>query len=221
VRETGYETTAEREGKAAYVFTAAGKWEQELRGANWRKPEGGDTVFVSRLEEHPVVLVSWDDAAAYCRWAGKRLPTEAEWEYAARGGTQTTCWWGDGHPGSRRVANIADEALKRQFPDQKIMTDYDDGYVRSAPVGSFEPNPFGLHDMIGNVWEWTADWYDGNYYQNSPSRNPTGPSTGGWKVIRGGSWLAEPQYVRSTKRASNQPFIQNSHLGFRCAQDAQ
>jgi formylglycine-generating enzyme required for sulfatase activity len=219
-RETGYETTAEKEGKA-YAYVSDDKW-TEVSGANWRKPEGGETVFVSNRDEHPVVSVSWYDAEAYCRWAGKRLPTEAEFEYALRAGTQTTYWWGDGNPGSRRVANIADETNKQKFPGRPwpIMNGYDDGYARTAPVGSFESNPWGLHDMIGNVWEWTADWYDSNYYQNSPSRNPTGPTSGQYRVIRGGSWLDAPQFVRSAVRVWLTPTNRYAIVGFRCAQDA-
>jgi formylglycine-generating enzyme required for sulfatase activity len=153
VQETGYQTTAEKEGKA-WAYVQDDTW-TEVSGANWRKPEGGETVFVSNRDEHPVVSMSWYDAEAYCRWAGKRLPTEAEFEYAVRAGTQTTYWWGNGNPGSRRVANIADMTNKQRFPGRPwpIMDGYDDGYGRTAPVGSFEPNPFGLHDMIGNVWE--------------------------------------------------------------------
>jgi sulfatase modifying factor 1 len=139
VRETSYETTAEREGRAAGV-TSGGEWEV-IPGPNWRKPEGGKTVFESNREEHPVVSVSWYDVDAYCRWADKRLPTEAEFEYASRAGTRTIDWWGDGNLGSQRAANIADEFAKRQFPDLPIMAGYDDGYERSAPVGSFDPNP--------------------------------------------------------------------------------
>jgi formylglycine-generating enzyme required for sulfatase activity len=197
VQETGYKTTAEKAGTASAGVLEKGffwdSWKRkEIRGANWRKPEGGETVFVTNREEHPVVAVSWDDAEAYCRWAGKRLPTEAEFEYADRGGTRTTSWWGDGPPGSRRVANLADETAKRQFGWAWAWSGYEDGYARTAPVGSFEPNPFGLYDTTGNVWEWTADWYGEDYYGQSPRHNPTGPSSGTARVLRGGSGAATP-----------------------------
>jgi len=214
VQDTAYVTTAEKEGKA-WAYVQDDRW-TEVNGANWRKPEGGETVFVSNRDEHPVVAVSWYDADAYCRWAGKRLPTEAEFEYATRAGTQTTYWWGDGNPGSRRVANIADMTNKQRFPGRPwpIMEGHDDGYARTAPVGSFEPNPWGLHDMIGNVSEWTADWYGKEYYERSPTHNPTGPSDGESRVLRGGSWNSEPRNMRS---ASLGPTWRNGNIGFRCA----
>ena len=216
-RETGHETTAEKEGKA-WVYVQDDKW-TEVSGANWRKPEGGETVFVSNREAHPVVSVSWHDSEAYCRHYGQRLPTEAEFEYALRAGTQTTYWWGDGNPGSRRVANLADLTNKRQFPGRPwpIMEGYDDGYARTAPVGSYEPNPFGLYDMTGNAAEWTGDWYGETYYQTSPSRNPTGAANGTARVLRGGSWINEPQNVRSAYRNKSTPMTRSDHIGFRCA----
>ena len=209
VQQTSYRTTAEREGKT-----------EEVSGAHWRKPEGGETVFNSNREEHPVVSVSWEDAQAYCRWAEKRLPTEAEFEYATRANTETKYWWGNDNPGSRRVANIGDESAKRQYSNWTIMTGYDDGYVRTAPVGSFETNPFGLHDMTGNVWEWTADWYDEQYYGSRPPKNPKGPSKGDYRVIRGGSWSSGPDVVRSAYRTRDTPTHRDAAVGFRCAQDS-
>ena len=217
VQQTNHRTTAEQEGKA-FEYSDNGKWEK-VRGAHWRKPEGGETVFDSHREEHPVVSVSWEDAQAYCSWAEKRLPMEAEFEYATRAGTETKYWWGNGNPGSRQVANVGDESLKRQYSDWPIMAGYDDGSVRTAPVGSFEPNPFGLHDMTGNVWEWTDDWYDEQYYVSSSTKNPSGPSGGTKKVFRGGSWTNKPADVRSARRRSATPTESYVSIGFRCAQD--
>ncbi|NGZ59227.1 MAG: hypothetical protein CV081_01825 [Nitrospira sp. LK265] len=215
IQQTGYRTTAEREG-SAWSFVEVKGWE-EVKGANWQKPEAGATVFDSGRADHPVVCVSWDDAQAYCQWAGKRLPTEAEFEYAMRAGTTTRYWWGDGNPGARRVENIADESAKHLL--SPIMSGYNDGYERTAPVGSFEANPWELHDMNGNVAEWTADWYDSNYYAKSPERNPKGPSSGEFRVLRGGSWDSVPDVVRSAVRDRTIPTTRNDHIGFRCAQD--
>lgn len=215
VQQTRYRTTAERED-SAWVFVESKGWE-EVKGASWQKPEGSASVFQTSREEHPVVAVSWDDAVSFCRWAGKRLPTEAEWEYAARAGTTTRYWWGQGNPGIRRVENIADEAVKNLL--KVIMSGYDDGAVRTAPVGSYETNPWGLHDISGNVREWTADWSDANYYTKSSARNPTGPASGEYRVLRGGSWLNVPDYVRSALRDRDSPARRNDRIGFRCAQD--
>ena len=202
VRDTSYRSTAEQKDKA-FALTSAGKWE-EVNGAHWQKPEGGDTVFDSNRQEHPVVEVSWEDAQSYCRWAAKRLPTEAEFEYATRAGTETKYWWGQSHPGSRLVANI----------DQD-----DDGYVRTAPVGSFDANPFGLYDMTGNVAEWTADGYYHEYYANSPLTNPSGPSGVTIRVIRGGSWGDGWYQTRSAHRFFGFQDFAIAANGFRCAQD--
>lgn len=188
VKQTSYRTTAEQEGEA-WVYpksSVAASPETIIRGASWRHPDGDASVFDYDLEDHPVVTVSWEDAQTYCRWAGKRLPTEAEFEYATRARTKTKYWWGNGNPGSRLIANVGDESLKRQYSDWPIMVGYDDGSVRTAPVGSFEANQFGLHNMTGNVWEWTADWFDEYYYESSPRKNPQGPSKSSprWVLVR-------------------------------------
>ncbi len=215
VQQTGHQTAAEQEGSAK-VFVEGKGWE-DLKGASWRKPEAGATVFDSNRAEHPVVSVTWVDARAYCRWAGKRLPTEAEFEYAMRAGTTTTYWWGEGSPGSRRVENVADEAATHLL--KGVMSEYNDGTVRTAPGGIYEANPWGLHDMSGNVSEWVADWYGADYYESSPAHNPKGPSSGQYRVLRGGSWDDEPDLVRSAYRNRNTPTNRNDDIGFRCAQD--
>ena len=219
VHDTGYQTTAERAGQAR-AFGRDGAW-ADVPGASWLKPEGVDTVFASDRAEHPVVSVSWHDAAGYCRHYGKRLPTEAEFEYVLRAGTQTTYWWGNGPPGSRRVANLADLTYLLWFPmtSWSIVEGYIDGYGRTAPVGSFEANPWGLYDMEGNVAEWVADWYDDSYYRHSPSNNPIGPWLGEYRVIRGGSWNASLPEVRSSYRDMGMPDDQSAAIGFRCAQN--
>jgi len=217
VQATGLQTTAERKGTAR-VYVKGKGWEP-VNGASWRQPEGEATVFVSNRREHPVVAVSWEDANTYCRHYGRRLPTEAEWEYAARAGTSTRYWWGNGNPGSRRVANIADESAK-QF-GTTIITGYNDGYARTAPVGFYDANSWGLHDMIGNVSEWTADWYGKDYYQKSPYRDPKGLSSGTHKMFRGGSWINQLRNVRSAKREGYPPSTRGDLLGFRCAQDSE
>lgn len=176
-------------------------------------------------DNHPIVNVSYDDAVNYCKWAGVRLPTEAEWEYAARGGNtglnekpRYIFVWGDETPkGKGGYGNFTDESIKKEFFDWIIFEGYDDGYFYTAPVGSFSPNEFGLYDMAGNVWEFCADWYDENYYQHSPARNPQGPSSGSYRVLRGGSWsTGNSNYLRTAIRKKFNSGPGGGGLGFRC-----
>ncbi len=161
---------------------------------------------------HPVVGVFWDEAKAYAEWAGKRLPTEAEWEKAARGGLVGRRFpWGDSDPDGTQ-SNFADKSADRDWSDKTV----DDGYQRTAPVGSFTPNGYGLYDMAGNVREWCADWYDSGYYANSPNRNPTGPGSGTERVARGGVWFYGPGGLRVANRVMLRPKFASVNLGFRC-----
>ena len=169
-------------------------------GDNW--PTWNDVAKYSPTDDYPMIYISWDDATAYATWARKRLPTEAEWEYAARGGlTGKRYPWGDDI--------IHDNANYLGIAGK-------DRWDSISPVGSFEFNGYGLYDVAGNVFEWCNDWYDENYYSNSPERNPRGPSLGVTRVLRGGSWHFGPLYQRVAFRLTCEPVHIHNYLGFRC-----
>jgi formylglycine-generating enzyme required for sulfatase activity len=253
VRATGYGTIAERTPKAedypgaapdrlvagSVVFAPPDgpvplddhlRWWSYVKGADWRHPEGPGSNLLGR-EKHPVVHVAYDDALAFCRWAGKRLPTEAEFEFAARGGLekQKYAWGNEFRPGGKWMANI----WQGQFPFRNTC---EDGYRAIAPVGSFAPNGYGLFDLAGNVWQWCSDWYRYDYYQklagsSQPVANPQGPpdsadpSEPGMakRVMRGGSYLCSDQYCTAYEvgaRGKGAADTGTNHLGFRCAKSA-
>jgi sulfatase modifying factor 1 len=229
VRTTGHVTEAERFGWS-FVFAgllpdefpdtrgvAESTWWRQVYGAEWRHPEGPHSGIADRLD-HPVVHVSWNDAQAYCRWVGRRLPTEAEWEYAARGGLEGRSFpWGDDlEPEGRHRMNV----WQGEFPAHNTCAD---GHYGTAPVDAFAPNGYGLHGMTGNVWEWCSDWYGAAYYQTSPHDNPGGPTSGTARVMRGGSYLCHASYCRRYRvaaRSANAPDSTTGNLGFRCVSDA-
>ena len=206
------------------------QWWAWTPGADWKHPEGPGSHIEGR-DNHPVVHVSWDDATAYAKWAGKRLPTEAEWEFAARGGLEKKIYsWGDEPPSDKRIlANI----WHGEFPNNNTAID---GYARTAPVASFPANGYGLFDMAGNVWEWCGDWYDREAYTHRAGRpvtvNPTGPLQSRdplhpyepRRVQRGGSFLCHESYClryRPSARHGSSPDSGMSHAGFRCVVTAE
>ncbi|TKB57173.1 MAG: formylglycine-generating enzyme family protein [Nitrospira sp.] len=180
-----------------------------MRSTGRRAPEDWDQVNIGKHSDLPVVGVDWQDADAYCRWAEKRLPTEAEWEKAARGTDGRMYPWGNERPTSR-LANFGKEFTKNVY-DKAL-----------APVGSYEAgkSPYGLHHMAGNVWEWTADWHDEHFYTKSSQRNPTGPLSGESRVLRGGSWDNSSGAMRSAYRYRSSPTHRFDYMGFRCARDS-
>jgi formylglycine-generating enzyme required for sulfatase activity len=236
VRSTGYTTDAERYGWS-FVFqdfiapadrahvldhVAEAPWWKAVEGATWLRPYGpSSNIFEEReLLSHPVTHVSWADATAYADWAGKRLPTEAEWEYAARGGLEGKRFpWGDElTPDGDHRCNI----WQGEFPERNTV---EDGFERTAPVDAYEPNGYGLHNVAGNVWEWCADWFSAEYHttEEYDADNPTGPTNGDERVMRGGSHLCHRSWCnryRVGARSHNTPESSTTNIGFRCVVDA-
>ena len=231
VRATQYQTESEQFGWS-FVFqghipaTAAERlidqrvpstqWWCKVNGATWDHPEGPDSSIDARLNT-PVVHVSWNDAAAYAAWAGKRLPTEAEWEYAARGGHEQWKYpWGDElAPGGRHLCNV----WQGEFPSSDLG---EDGYTAPAPVDAFPPNDYGLQVITGNAWEWCTDWFDPTWHLTATRANPVGPPQGRERSMRGGSYLCHASYCnryRVAARTKNTPDSATTNISFRCVSD--
>ena len=228
VEATGHVTEAERFGWS-FVFggflpddfpptegVASAPWWRKVEGADWRHPEGPQSSVDAR-SDHPVVHVSWNDANAYCAWRGARLPTEAEWELAARGGLAGKAFpWGDElEPGGEHRMNV----WQGDFPARNTAAD---GFAGTAPVDAFPPNGYGLHNTTGNVWEWTADWFHPTFRQRDRRRDPRGPARGTSRTQKGGSHLCHASYCRRYRVAARQastPDSSTGNVGFRCAAD--
>ena len=220
---TDADADADGDEKPAHDVTLDAFWMDKFEVTNAQYAQcvnGGDCEPSSYATDtdyngqaQPVVGVNWQDAYNYCQWAGARLPTEAEWEYAARGPDSLIYPWGNTFDGSR--VNFCDANCSYGGRDASV----NDGYVRTAPVGSYPEGAswVGALDMAGNVWEWVNDWYSGTYYSSSPYANPPGPDTGTSKVVRGGSWLPSWYNLRAANRHSYTPPLSSYAFGFRCA----
>ncbi len=230
VKATHYQTEAEQFGwsfvfhlfltkharRGAKHMVTGAPWWLPVNGANWRCPEGPGSWIKDRMD-HPAVHVSWNDAMNYAEWAGKRLPTEAEWEFSARGGLEqnTYAWGNELTPEGEHRCNI----WQGNFP---ISDTAEDGYSGTAPARSYTPNDYGLYNVAGNVWEWTADWFSVDHHIDGPRDNPQGPAHGDSKTTRGGSYLCHDSYCnryRVAARSSSTPDSSTGNLGFRCVRD--
>ncbi|XP_064489061.1 formylglycine-generating enzyme-like [Ornithodoros turicata] len=230
VQSTGYKTEAETFGDSFVLDSAiseatksgitqavaAAPWWLPVNGADWRHPEGPDSSIDERMD-HPVVHVSWNDALAFCKWMKKRLPTEAEWEYACRGRLENRLFpWGNKWAPKDEVrANI----WEGEFPQRNTA---EDGFIGTAPVSAFPPNRYGLKNMIGNVWEWTSDWWTTQHEKKEVLVDPKGPPDGTDKVKKGGSFMCHKSYCyryRCAARSQNTPDTTASNVGVRCASD--
>ncbi len=217
INDNGYMTEAGKSG-GAYVYVK-GSWQKE-NDANWKNP------YFSQDDKHPVVCVSWNDANAYCDWLSKKiglkfkLPTEAQWEKAARGTDGLKYPWGNSPPSGDKV-NFADKQAWEKHKFDWADKDIDDGYAYTSPVGTYPhgASPYGLLDMAGNVWEWCADWFDKDYYKNSSDKNPMGPKSGPYRVLRSGGWYINAQFIRCAYRNFYDPSYRDSDVGFRLCQD--
>lgn len=227
---SGYTPESERDGTGGYGFNPDYDPSKTARGDAF---EGRDPKYSWRNpgfpqgDDHPVVNVTWNDAAAMCKWLSEkegktyRLPSEAEWEYAARAGTRTRYYTGDDPQSLLKAANVFDADAKKHWEKWSAFAlSGHDGHAFTAPVGSFLPNAFGLHDMHGNAWEWTADWHDDQYYARSPQDDPQGPATGTVRVRRGGSWHTWAFYARSSYRNWNSPGTRYTLVGMRLLLEA-
>jgi formylglycine-generating enzyme len=231
VRDTHYKTEAEKFGWSFVFYNQLPEkkrgqlvrdqvmdleWWCRVDGADWRHPEGPGS-HVKKRGAHPVLHVSWQDAAAFAAWAGKRLPTEAEYEYAARGGLEQKRYpWGDDlTPFGKHRCNI----WQGNFPYEDMG---DDGFTAPGPANAFSPNGYGLYNMSGNAWEWCLDWWSPVFHIKGPRENPFGPTRGERKVMRGGSFLCHDSYCnryRVGARTSNTPGSSTSNISFRCVRD--